>query len=125
MSVSQKIAAMKCPVFNVADIVGKKWTIVILQEVSLNGEKGFNYIFKRIGKITPKILSRRLKDFEEHGLIKKEVIANEMPVRTKYVLTKKGVELNNIINGMKQWCTKYDTSLCDYASRECVKCPLF
>lgn len=115
----------KCPVFKVADIIGKKWTIVILQEIGLNGEKGFNHVFERIGKISPKILSARLKDFENEGLIVKEILSDEMPVRTKYCLTQKGKELNDVITTMKHWYVKYDTRLCDCATRECVKCPLF
>jgi len=115
----------QCPIFNIADIVGKKWTIVILQEISFNGEKGFNHIFQRIGKISPKVLSLRLKDLEKQELIKKELITQEMPVRTKYNLTKKGKELNDIINTMKRWHAKYDTKFCECSQRECVKCPLF
>ncbi|MBI4142079.1 helix-turn-helix transcriptional regulator [Candidatus Woesearchaeota archaeon] len=115
----------KCPVFKLADIVGKKWTIVILQEVALNGERGFNYVFERIGKISPKILSQRLKDFEKQGLVIKEILADEMPVRTKYVITQKGRELNELITMMKKWYSKYDSKVCDCDKRECVDCPLF
>lgn len=125
IAVSQKIVTMACPIFQVADIVGKKWTIVILQEIALNGDKGFNHVFERIGRISPKILSRRLKDFEKEGLIIKEILADEMPVRTKYHLTQKGKELNDILTIIKKWYVKYDSRLCDCDKRECVKCPLF
>ena len=53
----------KCQLFQVADLLGKKWTIVIIQEVALNGCKGFNAVFNKLKGISPKILSKRLKEF--------------------------------------------------------------
>lgn len=115
----------ECPVFQITGVVGKKWAVVVLQEVALNGTNGFNCIFKRIGSISPKILSARLKEFEEQELIAKELLNEKMPARTKYYLTKKGKALNSIITAMRQWCTKYDSGVRGCDERECVKCPLF
>ena len=51
----------KCPVFQAADLIGKKWSIVVVQEVALNGKKGFNAIHKRMGKISPKVAGYKIK----------------------------------------------------------------
>ena len=113
-----------CPIFKVADIIGKKWTIVIVQEVSINGKNGFNAMFRRMRKISPKLLSKRLKELEETGIIKKEIFAKDMPVRTSYKLTKKGKELGNIIRSLKIWGAKYEGRPgCD--RKQCVDCPLY
>ncbi len=113
-----------CPVFKVADLVGKKWTIVIVQEVALNGEKGFNAIFRRMKKVSPKLLAKRLKELEKAGIVEKKIFANKIPVRTSYKLTKKGKELEQIINRLKMWEMKYVSGLgCN--RKECVNCPLY
>jgi len=116
---------MKCSVLEVADIIGKKWTLVVIQEIFLNGEKGFNYIFKRMGKISPKVLSKRLKELEEGGLVKKSILANKIPVRTLYKLTKKGEDLQKIINSLKDWTAKYSKSYKNCKDSQCSECPLY
>jgi len=111
----------KCPIFQIADLVGKEWTIVIIQEVALNGEKGFNAILNRMRKISPKLLSKRLKELEESGIIEKKVFANVAPFRTSYKLTKKGKELQEIITFLKKWQIKYNPDIQGCGRRECVK----
>lgn len=114
----------KCGVFEVAAIVGKKWTIPLLQEIQLNGDKGFNHILKRMDKITPKILAKRLKDLESEGLVEKQT--NGMKKRaTAYAITQKGFELIYVIDKLKQWNTKYSEQDVDCAKQECVKCELY
>ena len=116
---------MTCPIFQVADLVGKKWTIVIIQEVALNGERGFNHILRRMGKISPKLLSGRLKELEEKGILKKSIIADSIPVKTSYRLTKKGRDLQDLIDLLKAWHSKYDPDFDASCSQECVSCTLY
>ncbi|MBL7055511.1 helix-turn-helix transcriptional regulator [Candidatus Woesearchaeota archaeon] len=115
----------KCPIFQVADIIGKKWSIVVIQEVALNGSKGFNAIHHRMEKVSPKLLSQRLKDLEKFGIITKKILAGEMPVRTSYSLTKQGKELQEIITSLRKWYAKHNPNLEGCERRECVKCPLY
>lgn len=118
----------KCNVFQAANMVGRKWMMVVLQEISLNGNKGFNFILKRMGKISPKILSSRLKELETNGLVKKSIVNNK-PLKTRYELTQKGKDFHNIIRNIKQWNAKYSSNYssniveCD--RRECVRCELY
>lgn len=99
-----------CPVFSAADLVGKKWTIVILEEISLGNGAGFNKIFTRMKKISPKQLSKRLKELENEGLIEKRVV-KKIPVRTSYVLTKKGEDFYKLVIGMKKWNENYSENI--------------
>ena len=114
----------KCGVFNIADLVGKKWTIVVLQEIEHNGDKGFNKIIGRMKKISPKLLAQRLRELEEDGIIEKKVITDRMPVRTVYKLTKKGKDLEEVIETMRKFNFNYSNqkSLCKH---ECVACSLY
>ena len=114
-----------CPVFKIADLIGKKWTIVVVQEVALNGKKGFNVIHRRMAKVSPKVLSTRLKDLQKAGIINREVRTDEMPLRTSYHLTKKGEELNEIISELRRWQVKHNPGIKGCERRECVKCPLY
>ncbi len=114
---------MKCPIFNVADIIGKKWSIVVIQEVFLHGDKGFNFILNRTG-ISPKMLSQRLKDLESEDIAERKVDATKIPIKTSYSLTQKGKELYSIIESMKKWNSKHSKTP-DCSGKECVKCSLY
>jgi len=115
----------KCPTFQAAGILGKKWTIVLMQEIALNEGGGSNSIFKRIKKISPKILSRRLKELEELDIIKKDVINNKISIRTKYRLTEKGKELYGITTNIKAWSIKYSKEKLNCDDLTCVECHLY
>lgn len=115
----------KCPVFAVTGLLGRKWTVVLIQEIELHGDRGFNYLFKRFQTISPKILSRRLDELEQNGLVSRKVVGGKAPVRTRYALTKKGAELNLIITTIKEWSHKYSKNPPDCPTRECVTCPLY
>ena len=108
-----------CMVFKSLNLVGKKWTIFLLQEIELNGNKGFNFILNRMEKVTPKVLSKRLRDLEETGLITKENLKN--PSRTFYYLTKKGEDFQELVLKLREWNNKYSKEK-DCINKECVGC---
>ena len=113
----------KCPVFEIANVIGKKWTVVLMQEIYLNGDKGFNFIHRRIKKITPKILSKRLKELEENRLIEKQTTKCTR-LKTQYKLTKNGEELNKIIRSLRLWNENFlENKGC--TTQECVTCKLY
>ena len=115
----------KCPIFQVADLIGKRWTIVVIQEVALNGRKGFNTIHNRMRKISPKVLSKRLKELEEKGILEKKVFTDKAPFRTSYKLTKKGEDLQDIVSNLKKWYMRYSDKILGCDRKECVTCPLY
>ena len=114
----------KCPIFQITGILGKKWTIVLMQEIVLNGEKGFNYILKRMRKISPKILSKRLKELEETGIVERE-IGRQMPLRTRYRLTQKGMELKGIADSLRIWNERHYDKKIECARKECINCGFY
>lgn len=113
-----------CPVFHAADLVGKKWSIPLIQEIALNGEKGFNAIFERMQKISPKVLSTRLNELEKEGIIQRKVFT-DIPLRTSYSLTSKGKDLQNIIGLLKEWEKKYSGELGECDKRACTECSFY
>ena len=63
-----------CVLYKTVNIVGKRWTIHILLELykGEKKEKGFNELKRRLGGVTPRILSARLIELEREGLIVKQ-----------------------------------------------------
>ncbi len=112
-----------CPVFNTTDLLGKKWTFFILQELEHNNS-GFNSISKMLKSARPKVLSRRLKDLEEKGVIQKETLSVK-PLRTRYGLTDKGKKLNLILNELKDWHLEYTKESLPCKKTKCSECNLF
>ena len=95
-----------CPVFNTFNIIGKKFSILILRNMIYNGHKRFNEFLNTIEEINPKTLSIRLKEMESDGLITRKVY-NETPIRIEYYLTQKGKELQPILEQMALFSIKY------------------
>jgi DNA-binding HxlR family transcriptional regulator len=96
---------LECPVKKVMEIVGKKWTILIVYNL-LSGPKRFKELEKSLGKICPRMLSERLKELEKLKLIEKK-ISSTWPLKITYGLTKKGKSFYKIIKAMEEWGKKY------------------
>jgi len=87
------------------EIIGNKWTALILRDL-FAGPKRFCELEKTVGKINPRTLSQRLDDLEEHGIVTRQSFA-EVPPRIEYTLTKKGRDLQPILQQMAAWGNKY------------------
>ena len=57
-----------CPIAKTTEILGEKWTILILREI-LMGSTRFNELQRGLSMISPAVLSKRLSSLDEHGLI--------------------------------------------------------
>jgi DNA-binding HxlR family transcriptional regulator len=95
-----------CPVFNTFNIIGKKFSLLILRNMIYGKHRRFNEFLNSIEEINPKTLSIRLKEMENDGIIKRQVY-NETPVRVEYCLTQKGKELQPILEQMALFSVKY------------------
>ena len=97
-----------CPIDNTFRIMGKKFTVLILRNMMHLGQTRFNQ-FLGIEEINAKILSARLKEMENDGLIKRKIF-HERPVRVEYTLTEKGEALHPVLHQMAlysmQHCAK-------------------
>lgn len=86
-------------------IVGSKWTALILRDL-FSGPRRFCELEKSVGQINPRTLSQRLDDLEAEGIITKQSFA-EVPPRTEYTLTEKGHDLLPILKQMAAWGKKH------------------
>ena len=87
----------QCPIEVAFMILGKKWSAAILKEL-LRGVSQFNRIEENLDGINPRILSIRLKEFRQFGLIKRRIITeNDEPIKIDYEVTDSGQEIAPIL----------------------------
>ena len=110
-----------CPVFAVADLLGKKWTLPLLQQIEMHGGKGFNELMRQMKKVSPKILTERLKALESQQIIKKEIREKDA-TKIAYYSTEEGKELQKIILSLRAWSEKHNKSIQSCSEKECVAC---
>ncbi|MBS2967707.1 helix-turn-helix transcriptional regulator [Metabacillus sp. KIGAM252] len=90
-----------CPRFEQAiNMLGKRWTGLIIHQL-LDGPKRFS-VLEASTSISGRVLSDRLKDLEQNGVVKRNIIP-ESPVRIEYSLTDKGLALEPILREIENW----------------------
>lgn len=90
-----------CPRFEKAmGILSQRWTGMIIYQL-LSGPQRFCNIESAMG-VSGKVLSDRLKDLENEGIVKRMVYP-ETPVRIEYSLTEKGLALEPLMKDIEQW----------------------
>ncbi|MBI5698009.1 MAG: helix-turn-helix transcriptional regulator [Thaumarchaeota archaeon] len=94
-----------CPINNTFQIVGKKFSILILRNMLLYKQTRFNEFLESVEGINSRTLSLRLRQLEHSGLIKRQVIP-EIPIKIKYSLTQKGKALMPILEQMGEFSTQ-------------------
>lgn len=88
-----------CPVAKVCELLEPRWTLLILCEM-WSGSSRFNDIRRGVPTMSPTLLSKRLKQMEASGLIKREVTpGGEINYRT----TPTTNELEPIVHALGQW----------------------
>ena len=95
-----------CPVARTLDLIGERWTILLLRDLLLHGPRRFQDFQASLAGVAPNTLSARLKAMEDSGLVSR-VLYNERPPRLEYVLTAKGKSLGPIVKAMREWGSKH------------------
>jgi DNA-binding HxlR family transcriptional regulator len=90
-----------CAVERALAVVGAKWTLVVLHNL-MDGPKRFSDLQRNIPAASPKMLTVRLRDLEQLGLLTRTVHA-EVPPRVEYQLTVQGRSLRPIIASIEKW----------------------
>lgn len=91
-----------CPVARTLDIIGERWTMLILRDLLLGCTKFNEFIASSGGSMPTRILSDRLKMLEEQGFIERRVYS-EHPLRAEYRLTPLGESLKPIGEAYFRW----------------------
>jgi DNA-binding HxlR family transcriptional regulator len=104
-----KSYGLDCPVARTLDIIGDRWTILILRDLFLNRTRRFQDFSESLSGLTPSVLSARLKELEEEGVIEGRLYSTHPP-RSEYLLTDKGRTLGPILRALRQWGEAHTTA---------------
>jgi len=97
--------AHSCPLGGVVDLIGKKWTLPIINLMGNRQKVRFSEIIQEINAISAKTLSARLKDLVQEGIVRREVIP-EMPPHVEYFLTEEGKQLRGALTSLFMWASE-------------------
>jgi DNA-binding HxlR family transcriptional regulator len=97
-----------CPRFHVAvELIGGRWTGAIINRL-LSGRARFNELRAAVPEISDRMLSERLRALETEGLVTRTVVP-ETPVRVEYELTSKGRGLQESLDAIGKWASRWIT----------------
>jgi DNA-binding HxlR family transcriptional regulator len=102
---NQSNAICLCPLDGVIDTIGKKWGLLIINEIGNHGKLRYKDLMNELNGISPSTLASMLKALEKEELIEKEVF-REIPPRVEYHLSARGRELREAIIPLLRWATK-------------------
>ncbi|MGO8953909.1 MAG: winged helix-turn-helix transcriptional regulator [Rhodomicrobium sp.] len=91
-----------CPVARTLDIIGERWTILIVRDLLLHGPRKFQDFEASLKGISPNTLSARLKRLEEFGIVERHFY-EQHPPRAEYRLTEKGRALGPVVQAMRDF----------------------
>jgi DNA-binding HxlR family transcriptional regulator len=88
------------------DVLDERWTLLIIREMLL-GSRHFNDIRRGVPKMSPALLSKRLKSLSRAGVVER----HDTAPRTSYTLTQCGRELEPVVRALMQWGTRWVSEL--------------
>lgn len=94
-----------CPLSMAAELLCTRWTMVLLREL-VAGSTRFNDLRRGVPKMSPTLLSQRLRDLEAGGIVERTEIATEKGV-FEYRLTEAGRDLRPVVEAMGFWGQKW------------------
>jgi DNA-binding HxlR family transcriptional regulator len=105
MSAKEQPAGV-CPHFHAAiELIGKRWTGAIVCALTERPLR-FGELAKTVPGLSDRLLSQRLRELEDEGLVGREVEPGS-PVRVTYSLTEAGAELRPAIVELKRWAQRW------------------
>ena len=98
-----------CPHFHAAiELIGKRWTGAIVSAL-IDGPLRFGELAKAVPGLSDRLLSQRLRELEEEGLVER-LVEPGTPVRVTYSLTGKGAELGPALAELRAWARRWKAS---------------
>ena len=97
-----------CPVAKTMEVLDERWTILVVREL-LSGSHHFNELRRGVPRMSPALLSKRLRSLEQVGLVIRQDDGN----RVRYELTPAGRELEPIVRLLGEWGVRWMPELGD------------
>jgi len=100
---------LTCPIQRTIAIVGDKWKILVLRTL-MDGTRRFGELQRAMEGITPKVLTRQLRDLARDGLVARKVYP-QVPPRVEYSLTPLGQSLMPVLQQLNDWAVAHASEL--------------
>ena len=91
-----------CPITNTLDLIGDKWTLLIIRDMLFLKKKSFNDFLESPEGIATNILTARLKRLEKYKIIEKRAYS-KAPLRYEYTLSPLGKDLKPLLFEFIRW----------------------
>ena len=91
-----------CPISKAMELLDERWTLLVVRELLL-GSRHFNDLRRGLPKMSPALLSKRLKSLTRAGVVER----TEVDGRTTYSLTQSGQELGEVVDALGKWGTRW------------------
>ncbi|MFA6680011.1 MAG: helix-turn-helix domain-containing protein [Candidatus Methanomethylophilaceae archaeon] len=102
MSQDAKVPRMDCAIDATMSVIEGRWKTVVLCKLAMKKKLRFNQMIKEIDGVSPRILSKQLRELESDGVILRTSFP-EIPPRVEYQLTEKGESLIPLLKVMGDW----------------------
>ena len=109
--------AVRCPVATTLDVVGDRWTLLIVRDL-LRGHSRFGELLRSVEGVTTTMLSDRLKRLEAEGVVDRQMYS-DYPPRAEYVLTSKGHALGMVVGALSAWGEQFGDHDLELVDRDC------
>ncbi|OZD88716.1 HxlR family transcriptional regulator [Rhodococcus sp. 05-2256-B2] len=94
-----------CPVEVSIAVLGGSWKMTIVKNL-LGGPVRYGALGRLVGPITPRVLTRQLRELESDGIVERTSYP-EVPPRVEYSLTTQGKALEPFVNALNEWGKQY------------------
>ena len=91
-----------CPVARTLDVVGERWTLLVLRDLFLHGPRRYQDLQDSLAGIAPNTLAARLKTLEDTGFVERKLYSDSPP-RLEYHLTDKGKSFGPVMRALREW----------------------
>jgi len=93
---------MDCAVDAAMSVIEGRWKSTILCVLAKWGPKRFNQLVKAIEGVSPRMLTKQLKEMEKDGIVERRAYL-EVPPRVEYSITEKGMSLAPVLEALAKW----------------------
>src|ERR671927_435637 len=91
-----------CPVAKAMEILDERWTMLVIREL-LEGSTQYNDLRRGVPKMSPALLSKRLRSLERAGIVRRTSAGGKV----SYTLTDCGRELHDVVQGIGAWGVRW------------------
>src|SRR5262249_26010080 len=105
--VDHKSYGLDCPIARTLDVVGDRWTLLIVRDL-LRGTHKYQDLLESLQGISTNLLAERLARLVDEGLVVRTLYSDKPP-RAEYHLTEQGEELASVVNALFEWGVHWRT----------------